>query len=302
MTKLPSFFTLLLLLLSSAAWASTPSDTLTVVFWNLENFFDYHSASRPAGWNRKRFEEKCNGIAKTIFDIADSFGSLPDVIGLAEIENRYVLSSLLSRTLLRKAGYSIIHFESPDHRGIDCALLYRKSRLALLSCEPKHLYSSDSSIVRTRDILLARFGNFSVLVNHHPSKLGSGKDNLRSIAFKRMESIADSLLRQGSGGVLCIGDFNDDLWTKRDKLPDNQGTIKFNSKWEKIDGFFCYGQIEVQEKVFDAPYLLEKDKKWGGLKPRRTFIGPRYNAGVSDHLPIVLKVYLPEKEVSVKSQ
>ena len=48
--------------------------------------------------------------------------------------------------------------------------------------------------------------------------------------------------------------------------------------------------------------LLEKDKKWGGLKPRRTFIGPRYNAGVSDHLPIVLKVYLPEVKGSVKSQ
>ena len=161
--------TLLLCLMPSAAGASSPEDSLTVVFWNVENFFDYHSSSRPQGWNRKRFEEKCNGIAKTIFDIADSFGSLPDVIGLAEIENRYVLSSLLSRTLLRKAGYSILHFESPDHRGIDCALLYRKSRLALLSCEPKHLYSSDSSIISTRDILLARFENFSVLVNHHPS-------------------------------------------------------------------------------------------------------------------------------------
>ena len=294
--------TLLLFLMPSAAGASSPEDSLTVVFWNVENFFDYHSSSRPQGWNRKRFEAKCNGIAKTIFDIADSYGSLPDVIGLAEIENRYVLSSLLSRTLLRKAGYSILHFESPDHRGIDCALLYRKSRLALLSCEPKHLYSSDSSIVRTRDILLARFGNFSVLVNHHPSKLGSGKDNLRSIAFKRMESIADSLLRQGSGGVLCIGDFNDELWNDKEELSDYHGTIKFNSNWEKIDGYFCFGQMEVRESVFDAGYLMEKDKKWGGLKPRRTFVGPRYNAGISDHLPIVLKVYLPEKEVSVKSQ
>ena len=294
--------TLLLCLMPSAAGASSPEDSLTVVFWNVENFFDYHSSSRPQGWNRKRFEAKCNGIAKTIFDIADRLGSLPDVIGLAEIENRYVLSSLLSRTLLRKAGYSILHFESPDHRGIDCALLYRKSRLALLSSEPKHLYSSDSSIVRTRDILLARFGNFSVLVNHHPSKLGSGKDNLRSIAFKRMESIADSLLRQGSGGVLCIGDFNDELWKDKEELSDYHGTIKFNSNWEKIDGYFCFGQMEVQESVFDAAYLLAKDKKWGGLKPRRTFVGPRYNAGISDHLPIVLKVYLPEKEVSVKSQ
>ena len=294
--------TLLLCLMPSAAGASSPEDSLTVVFWNVENFFDYHSSSRPQGWNRKRFEAKCNGIAKTIFDIAESFGSLPDVIGLAEIENRYVLSSLLSRTLLRKAGYSILHFESPDHRGIDCALLYRKSRLALLSCEPKHLYSSDSSIVRTRDILLARFENFSVLVNHHPSKLGSGKDSLRSIAFKRMESIADSLLRQGSGGVLCIGDFNDELWKDKEELSDYHGTIKFNSNWEKIDGYFCFGQMEVQESVFDAAYLMEKDKKWGGLKPRRTFVGPRYNAGISDHLPIVLKVYLPEKEVSVKSQ
>lgn len=302
MTKLPSFFTLLLLLLSSGARASTPSDTLTVVFWNLENFFDYHSASRPAGWNRRRFDAKCNSICKTLLDISGASGSLPDIVGFAEVENRYVLSSLLSRTLLRKAGYSIVHYESPDHRGIDCALLYRKDRMRLLSSEPKHLCDSLGSVIATRDILLSRFENLSVLVNHHPSKLGSGKDDLRRLAFQRMENLADSLIKQGSGGVLCIGDFNDDLWTKGDKLPDNQGTIKFNSSWEKIDGFFCYGQIEVQEKVFDAPYLLEKDKKWGGLKPRRTFIGPRYNAGVSDHLPIVLKVYLPEVKGSVKSQ
>lgn len=294
--------TLLLCLMPSAAGASSPEDSLTVVFWNVENFFDYHSSSRPQGWNRKRFEAKCNGIAKTIFDIADSFGSLPDVIGLAEIENRYVLSSLLSRTLLRKAGYSIVHYESPDHRGIDCALLYRKDRLKLLSSEPKHLCDSLGSVISTRDILLARFENLSVLVNHHPSKLGSGKDDLRRLAFQRMENLADSLLKQGSGGVLCIGDFNDELWKDKEELSDYQGTIKFNSNWEKIDGYFCFGQIEVQEKVFDAPYLLEKDKKWGGLKPRRTFIGPRYNAGVSDHLPIVLKVYLPEVKGSVKSQ
>ncbi|MDY6444058.1 MAG: endonuclease, partial [Bacteroidales bacterium] len=76
-----------------------------------------------------------------------------------------------------------------------------------------------------------------------------------------------------------------DLWGR------GGGTIKYNGKWEKIDGGFAEGFPRVREAVFDDPLLLEEDKAFGGMKPRRTFVGPRYMGGVSDHLPVVFIVY-----------
>lgn len=257
-------------------------DTLRVMFWNVENFFDYRSAAAPEYWTRGRFHAKCDGIAKTILKFADRYGGLPDIVGLAEVENAFVLKSLISSTLLRKLGYSIVHYESPDHRGIDCALLYRNSRLHLTESFPVHIMDRDGTVLSTRDILVARLDSLTVMVNHHPSKIG-GKSDRRTAAFARMEAVADSLMREGVGRIISVGDFNDDLWHG-----NGHGTIKYNGKWEKIDGHFTYGQVNVLEDVFDDSSLMTEDKAFGGLKPRRTFIGPRYEGGISDHLPVAL--------------
>ena len=110
----------------------------SVMFWNLENFFDYRCDSLSVSdaefssfgdrhWTKKRFYTKCNAVAKAILWIGSDEGALPDVIGLAEIENAFVLRRLLGATALRKAGYKIVHYDSPDPRGIDVALLYRTS-------------------------------------------------------------------------------------------------------------------------------------------------------------------------------
>ena len=214
--------------------------------------------------------------------IADRYGQLPDVVGFAEVENRTVVSRLLRNTLLRKAGYEILHFDSPDRRGIDCALIHRPP-LVLEYGAAKHLYDSSGTVMQTRDILLASFGQLCVLVNHHPSKLGSGKGAARDLAMVRMRFLADSLMGAGAAAVLAVGDFNECYW-------EGEGTIKYNGEWEKIDGCFSFGNIVVKEEVFDHPLLLEKDKKYGGLKPRRTFTGPRYNGGLSDHLPVIFKL------------
>ena len=114
------------------------------MFWNMENFYDYidqntggsdneFSSMGPRHWTKKRFYRKCDDTAKTIFWIADKYGRMPDVIGLAEVENRGVLTKLLSSTLLRKFDYGVVHHESEDRRGIDVALLYRKSSMTLSS-------------------------------------------------------------------------------------------------------------------------------------------------------------------------
>ena len=112
------------------------TDTLRVLFWNLENFFDSRNDSTSVSdaefsargarhWNRKRFTAKNNAIAKGILWAASDQGGLPDVIGLAEVENAFVLRRLLQATALRKLDYGMVHFDSPDSRGIDVALRRR---------------------------------------------------------------------------------------------------------------------------------------------------------------------------------
>lgn len=277
---------IILLALLAPLPAHAQRDSLSVMFWNVENFFDYRSPARPKYWTKRRFYSKCDALAKIILRFADRYGELPDIVALAEVENSSVLRSLLRETPLRKLDYSYVHFDSPDRRGIDCALLYRKSSLNLSESFPVHIRDSSGAVMPTRDILSVRFSEgFSILVNHHPSKIG-GKSDRRRAAFARMEETADSLLCAGAERVLCIGDFNEALW------PGNgTGTIKYNGAWEKIDGCFPFGDIRLREEVFDDPALLTEDRNFGGQKPRRTFVGPRYAGGISDHLPVACFVY-----------
>lgn len=267
-------------------------DSLFAVFWNVENFFDYHSSSRPEYWTKRRFYSKCSAISKVIFLLSERYGSLPDLICLSEVENEFVLKSLISSTLLRKTDYKIVHFDSFDHRGMDCALLYRESSLSLSEMFPVHIHSLDGAVLPTRDLLVVCFENgLSVIVNHHPSKIG-GKNEERQTVFNAMENVADSLLRDGtnkSRRVLSVGDFNEDLWKI---TPKGKGTIKYNGEWEQIDGYFAYGDfLFVGMEIFSSDELLTEDRTFGGMKPRRTFVGPRYYGGVSDHLPIALMLY-----------
>ena len=261
-----------------------PTDSLLVVFWNVENFFDYRSDSKPQYWTKGRFHAKCDAVAKTLLRIADRYGRLPDAVGFAEVENAFVLRQLVSTTALRKLDYRIVHYDSPDHRGIDCALLCRRSTLPLRRSAPAHVPDSAGGILPTRDILLAEFDSLAILVNHHPSQLG-GKSDRRERARERLRSLTDSLRTAGQRRVLAVGDFNEDVWHT------GGGTLKYNGRWEKIDGMFAEGFSGVREEIFADPVLLEPDAAFGGQKPRRTFVGPRYRGGVSDHLPIVIVVY-----------
>jgi hypothetical protein len=301
-------------------------DSLLVVSWNVENFLDPKEDS-TGRYTAKRLQAKCSGIAKTLFLIADKEGRLPDAVALMEVGNRRVLDKLLTTTALRKLDYAIVHYDSPDRRGIDCALLYRKSRLTLLRSGPRHLHDSTGAILRTRDILLAEFDGIDILVNHHPSKVGADSERRRAIAMQRMWSLIDSLSAAGHPSILSVGDFNDNVWPASDAPGSNAkgrstqgrstqgssaqgrstqgsittGTIKYNGAWEKIDGHFARGALTVTETVFDHPTLTEPDRTFGGTKPRRTFSGPRYLAGLSDHYPILLLVS-PAPDSSLRSE
>ncbi len=280
---------------------------IIVYFWNVENFFAPGEFPGHA-WNKPRFYTKCNAVAKTLLLASDELCSLPDVVGFAEVGDATVLKALLGATPLRKLDYSFVHYDSPDRRGIDCALLYRRSRFRLLNSKPCHLYDSTGAIMPTRDILLAVLvckeggDTLAVLVNHHPSKVGSGSDGRRRIAMDRLRFLADSLQAAGVSRIIAVGDFNDAVVTapRIERTPRKQappGTIKFQGKWEQIDGCPLLEGLRAEEHIFAPRCLLERDS-YGGEKPRRTFSGPRYLGGVSDHLPVIYLISLAPSETT----
>lgn len=315
--------TLLLLILfyNLPSSSSERKDSVLIVFWNLENFFDYmdqgggdsdkeFSSFGSRHWNKKRFFSKCDAVAKTIFHLSGRYGRMPDVIGLAEIENRQVLSRLVGQTLLRKHGYGIIHFESSDRRGIDVAILYRKNVFTLSSTSiitPEY----NGKLLNTRDIihaelLLASGGSLDVIVNHHPSKYGGAdeSDYRRTVVMKNLRILCDSL---DSDNIIAMGDFNDTPDAPQFRIMDDilinksiglyergEGTIRYEGRWELIDMFLVSPELDSRTymEICKVPFLMTWDRKHPGYKPLRTYSGPRYSGGVSDHLPIVMKVFL----------
>ena len=325
---------------------------MSVMFWNVENFFDWRndsttvsdaefSAQGERHWTWKRFQAKANAFAKAILWVGDETGRLPDIIGLAEVENAFVLRQVLQKTALRKLDYKYVHYDSPDRRGIDVALLYRSSVLEILDSRPCHLYSADS-LMATRDILLCEFkkktsGRFAVLVNHHPSKYGgvSESEPRRRIAVERLRFLADSLVAVGIDRIIACGDFNDTpdnpvfrllepalLPLHIDLFRRGEGTIKYDGKWDLIDHFYASpiwaalrfptvsqdsaghpsfspimegspGDLGLSMHILRIPFLLTRDTAHSGERPLRTYLGPRYTGGVSDHLPVLLEIELP---------
>ena len=296
-------------------------EALRVMFWNLENFFDNRNDSTSVSdaefssygerhWSRKKFNTKCQAIAKGILWTAGEKGGLPDVIGVAEVENKRALQRLLYNTALHKLDYKIIHFESPDPRGIDVALLYRTSTLKRIRAKPCHLYGPDSTVLRTRDILLAEFERpggtpVAFMVNHHPSKYGgaSVSEARRAIAVGRLKQLADSLQAAGIEYIVAMGDFNDTpanpVYKRLEPTLRNLaeplhrrglGTIKYDGAWELIDLFFVSPKVQTNGmEIVTIPFLQTADGSHAGRKPLRTYSGPRYIGGVSDHCPIWLE-------------
>ncbi len=312
---------------------------MVVVFWNLENFFDWmaegegdreFSSGGGRRWTRKRFHKKCDAVAKGLMWMGERYGRMPDVVGLAEVENRGVLTRMLSSTALRKYGYRVVHFESGDRRGIDVALMYRESSMELVS-ESVKTPEYNGEKMATRDILhvcmrLEGGQKMDFIVNHHPSKFGGERESegRRTAAMRALKEVYDSLMRPdddwrynesltGSRSrtgiqereIIAMGDFNDTpdaesfgiisgtLVNKGLELyQKGEGTIRYEGKWDLIDMFMVSEALagRTEMEICRIPFLMTREKKHPGEKPLRTYSGPRYVGGVSDHLPIVLKI------------
>jgi hypothetical protein len=306
-----------------------------VVFYNVENLYDPFddpntedapfTSNGENHWTVKRFNKKILLIYKAI--IASCKGQFPDVIGLAEIENYWVAEQLISRTPFSKFPYGIVHKESPDPRGIDVALLYRKDRILPIDYEHIKVSKKDKPDFVSRDIL--HFTGeidgtrLHFFINHWPSR-SSGynetKEN-RNITARILRTRIDSLFTsEPNAGILIMGDFNaspnEECMTdflnahpyhgideKRSMInlstgwaKQNLGTVKRNGNWDIFDQIICTSNlldssmlhvIPSKTEICRESFLLEPDKRYLGNKPYRTYMGPIYHGGVSDHLPIV---------------
>ncbi len=194
-----------------------------VAFYNVENLFDTEKGPNndvdflPDGanyWTKDKYEHKLSNLATVISQVA---GNGPAVLGLAEVENRGVLEDLVAQEQLASLHYQIVHYDSPDFRGIDCALLFRPEVFQVLASGTKAVVIPGEEHIKTRDILYASGlidgETFHFLVGHWPSRSGGEQISLnrRMAAAHTMRSLADSLQATKPGShVVMMGDFNDD--------------------------------------------------------------------------------------------
>ncbi|OCB77411.1 endonuclease [Flavobacterium crassostreae] len=208
----------------------------TVAFYNLENLFD--TIANPATndqewtpegkkhWNSQKYRQKLANLSSVILDI----GSLenknaPTLLGCCEIENRTVLEDLIHQPLLQHLDYGIIHFDSPDKRGIDVALMYQKKffRPTSYANIPLYIYKNQPKTdpispkrVFTRDqLLISGFLEdepIHIIVNHWPSRSGGQKRSspYREAAGRLNRKIIDSLQHLNPHAkIITLGDLND---------------------------------------------------------------------------------------------
>ncbi|MCA1758040.1 MAG: endonuclease/exonuclease/phosphatase family protein [Bacteroidales bacterium] len=202
-----------------------------IAFYNVENVFDTintegvldeeFTPDGPNMWTGKRYLEKLDRLATVIAGIGSDEGipGGPAILGVSEIENRSVLEDLAAHPRLADADYKVIHFDSPDRRGVDVGLLYQPRYFEPLNAVSAALllYNDDGSRIYTRDQLLVS-GNFDgelmhFIVNHWPSRRGGEKASrpLRNEAARLTKSLTDSLMViDPDSKIVIMGDLNDD--------------------------------------------------------------------------------------------
>lgn len=231
---------------TSAQKDFTNNATMRIAWWNVENYFNpqddsvkFDEAFTPDGSNHftyKRFYLKRDNIYKTI--VALGQGELPAIMGFCEVEDEWVMRQLCFNTPLSKFHYHYVHYESPDRRGIDNALIYRPDRFTVLYSKPISVAKADDSTFFTRDILLVSGVTFQgdtlfIFVNHFPSKLGGDVAEVRRnyVASVLKRSIDTVMERHPKSGVIIMGDFNDSPFA--DCIVKHLGIGPEKSDWER---------------------------------------------------------------------
>lgn len=321
---------ILLLLLVVQKMDAQIKQPFPILFWNVENLFDYRTDSTSSDkefsptslkrWTKGRYYKKLNNLAKGV--VATSGWSIPAIIGLCEIENDSVLFDLTHRSRLRNLDYKYICSQSKDQRGINTAILYQPHRFKPIKTESKPIGKLPNGRY-TRDILYLKgvtqsLDTLNIFVLHLPSRYGGQKysePNRLYVINILKEELERQFINHPSPKVIIMGDFNDYpsnkavkslLNTKHKTLSyehilsykKGEGTYKYKNEWGILDHFIISSDLldnestlytaPLESKIVSLPFLFIKDKKYGGLKPLRSYNGMHYLGGYSDHLPILI--------------
>ncbi|MFN4122414.1 MAG: endonuclease/exonuclease/phosphatase family protein [Flavobacteriales bacterium] len=309
-----------------------------VGFYNIENLYDTiddpltnDEEFLPNGakkWNTAKYKDKLNKLSKVISQMGTE--KTPEgvsVIGLAEVENTQVLRDLINTDGLRQRNMGVVHFDGPDRRGVDVALLYRKDHFKVLSTRTVTLVNPENQNFRTRDQLLVTgelFGErMHFMVAHWPSRRGGEKRSapLRMLAAQLGRAVVDSIMREEPNAkIIYMGDLNDDPVNKSlteglrakgksDKLAegdlyntswklykDGIGTLAWNDAWNLFDQMIITpallsdpdnGFVYHKKLVFNKPFVKQQEGNFKGY-PFRSFVGDRYDGGYSDHFAVYM--------------
>lgn len=308
-----------------------------VMFYNIENLFDTINDAATAdedmlpkadrAWTEERYQQKLSDVARVISDLSED-GEPPAIVALAEVENRRVLDDLASQKAIASANYSVCHYDSPDERGIDVALLYRSDLFEFKGCKAVRANVESVPNLQTRDYLLVwgDMGGYEVLfcVVHFPSRIGGVKqtEHLRMGCAKQVREIVDSAMRANPDRrVVVLGDMNDNpnnrsirkvLGAKRAGCSVENGRLYnltasgrggssvYDGRWNRYDNIIVSANHLLQGEGLHVVMPKRGTKGYyvrrlnylldDNGQPKPTYRGSDYQGGVSDHLPIYMEL------------
>ncbi|MDB0040745.1 endonuclease [Algibacter sp.] len=270
-------------------------------------------------WTPKRYKNKLRKLGFAISNIGKKeTGKHPAIVGLAEVENAKAIEDLIASKHLETINYGYVHYDSLDERGIDVALLYDSDAFEVEHSESfrVHLTRDDGETDYTRDILLVSGlldgEQIHILANHWSSRREGAKETEHkrfAAADKVIEIINNLNIKYSNPKIVVIGDFNDDpssnsikrmvsslgLFNPMEVLHTySRGTTTYNFQWNLFDQIlFSTNFFEAtpdtlsfdKANIFDNDFLKLLKGRYKG-KPFRTYVGPKYKGGYSDHFPV----------------
>lgn len=315
-----------------------------VGFYNIENLYD--TINQPNNdeeflpesankWNTAKYYKKLENLSTVISQLGiDATPEGVSILGLAEVENRGVLEDLVKTEKLKNRNYQIVHYDGPDRRGVDVALLYNPNHFVVDNSASYTLKIPGLDNFHTRDQLLVsgrlNGEKIHIIVGHWPSRRGGEKRSrpLREAAADLSRHIADSILQiEPNAKIMIIGDLNDDptnssvkkhikTVAKREEIQEDLffnpmeelykkgiGTLAWKDSWNLFDQIIlsysltkCHYETFCYygAKVFNKPFVRQEEGNFKGY-PFRTFAGGAYTGGYSDHFAVYV-ILLKEKK------
>ena len=339
MTRYTLYLLLFLVVLSAATCRNKANvsngNILSIAFYNIDNLYDDVDDTdhddqdfTPNGqyqWTSERYHQKLDNMAKVVAQLANN--KAPDVLGVCELESAKALEDLINTGDL-KGQYGMVHYDSPDERGVDVALIYKTEKIKVLNSEKVPVVLTKDLNDRTRDqlfvktVVIASKDTICFYVCHFPSRR-EGKDESeinRMDAAKTCRNFITSHLNMVNDNLIVMGDFNDEPWDKSIKegimannINQKGGADLLNLMWDfKSAGRGSYnfkGQMNCLDQFMITPSLIDGKKieyikksvnildadwltqtgKYAGF-PLRTFGGNKWLNGYSDHYPIYLEL------------